>query len=212
MKGLLLVLSLVIGLNINPAAAQFKGEIVGSGGQKFPIAVSPLRNTGSATADAGRFSTGIADSIVHDLELSGWFRVIDRSSYIESPQASGITLGSFDFKDWSTLGAEGLVKGGFSLRGDEIVVELRLFDVYQGKERIAKRYTGGVGQFRRIAHKFVDEIINQFTGIPGVFNTQIAYVSNSGGRFKEIFYSHLDGSEKRQVTDNRTCLLYTSDA
>ena len=210
MKGLLLVLSLVIGLNINPAAAQFKGEIVGSGGQKFPIAVSPLRNIGTTTGDSGRYSTGIADSIVHDLELSGWFRVIDRSSYIESPQKSGITLGSFDFKDWSTLGAEGLVKGGFSLQGDEIVVELRLFDVYQGKERIAKRYTGGVGQFRRIAHKFVDEIINQFTGIPGVFNTQIAYVSNSGGRFKEIFYSHLDGSEKRQVTDNRTINLSPS--
>lgn len=210
MKGLLLVLSLVIGLNINPAAAQFKGEIVGSGGQKFPIAVSPLRNIGNTTGDSGRYSTGIADSIVHDLELSGWFRVIDRSSYIESPQKSGITLGSFDFKDWSTLGAEGLVKGGFSLQGDEIVVELRLFDVYQGKERIAKRYTGGVGQFRRIAHKFVDEIINQFTGIPGVFNTQIAYVSNSGGRFKEIFYSHLDGSEKRQVTDNRTINLSPS--
>ena len=210
MKFLLLVLSLSFGFHLDLALAQFKGEIVGSGGQKFPIAVSPLRNTGSATADAGRFSTGIADSIVHDLELSGWFRVIDRSSYIESPQQSGITLGTFDLKDWSTLGAEGLVKGGFSVQGDEIVVELRLFDVYQGKERIAKRYTGGVGQFRRIAHKFVDEIINQFTGIPGVFNTQIAYVSNSGGRFKEIYYSHLDGSEKRQVTDNRTINLSPS--
>ena len=210
MKVLLLVLSIVLGLDISLVSAQFKGEIVGSGGQKFPIAVSPLRNIGNATGDTNRYSTGIADSIVHDLELSGWFRVIDRSSYIESPQKSGITVGSFDFKDWSTLGAEGLVKGGFSLQGDEIVVELRLFDVYQGKERIAKRYTGGAGQFRRIAHKFVDEIINQFTGIPGVFNTQIAYVSNSGGRFKEIFYSHLDGSEKRQVTDNRTINLSPS--
>jgi TolB-like protein len=129
MKVLLLVVSLIIGIDINLALAQFKGEIVGSGGQKFPIAVSPLRNIGNSTSDVGRFSTGIADSIVHDLELSGWFRVIDRSSYIESPQKSGITLGTFDLKDWSTLGAEGLVKGGFSVQGDEIVVELRLFDV-----------------------------------------------------------------------------------
>ena len=210
MKVLFLVLAFIVSFDIETALAQFKGEIVGSGGQKFPIAVSPLRNTGGSTADSGRFSTGIADAIVHDLELSGWFRVIDRSSYIESPQKSGITLGTFDLKDWSTLGAEGLVKGGFSVQGDEITVELRLFDVYQGKERIAKRYTGGVRQFRRIAHKFVDEIINQFTGIPGVFNTQIAYVSNSGGRFKEIYLSHLDGSEKTQVTDNRTINLSPS--
>jgi len=210
MKVLFLLLGIIVGVQGDTALAQFKGEIVGSGGQKFPIAVSPLRNIGGSTADAGRFSTGIADAIVHDLELSGWFRVIDRSSYIESAQKSGITLGTFDLKDWSTLGAEGLVKGGFSAQGDEITVELRLFDVFQSKERIAKRYTGGVRQFRRIAHKFVDEIINQFTGIPGVFNTQIAYVSNSGGRFKEVYLSHLDGSEKSQVTDNRTINLSPS--
>jgi TolB protein len=191
--------------NITQAAVT--GEIVGQGGQRFPIAVSPLKNLGANTAESGRFSTGIADAMVHDLELSGWFKVIDRSAYIESAQGSGITLGTFDFKDWSTIGAEGLVKGGFSVQGDEITVELRLFDVYQNKERIGKRYTGRARDYRRIAHKFVDEIINQFTGIPGIFNTRIAYVSNSGGRFKEIYVSHLDGSEKFQVTDNHTINL-----
>ena len=192
------------------AASAVTGEIVGQGGQKFPIAISPLKNLAGNTADSARLSTGIADAMVHDLELSGWFRVIDRSAYIEGVQTSGITLGAFDFKDWSTIGAEGLVKGGFSVKGEDIEVELRLFDVYQNKERIGKRYTGRVRDFRRIAHKFVDEIINQFTGIPGVFNTRIAYVSNSGGRFKEIYVSHLDGSEKFQVTDNHTINLSPS--
>ena len=192
------------------AASAVTGEIVGQGGQKFPIAVSPLKNLAGNTSDSARLSTGIADAMVHDLELSGWFRVIDRSAYIEGAQTSGITLGAFDFKDWSTIGAEGLVKGGFSVKGEDIEVELRLFDVYQNKERIGKRYTGRVRDFRRIAHKFVDGIINQFTGIPGVFNTRIAYVSNSGGRFKEIYVSHLDGSEKFQVTDNHTINLSPS--
>src|SRR4026207_205211 len=192
------------------AAGQVKGIIEGQGGQRFPIAVSPLKNLGAATGESGRLSTGIADAMVHDLELSGWFRVLDRSAYIENAQSSGITLGTFDLKDWSTIGAEGLVKGGFSVQGDEITVELRLFDVYQNKERIGKRYTGRVRDFRRIAHKFVDEVINQFTGVPGVFNTRIVYVSNSGGRFKEIFVSHLDGSEKFQVTDNHTINLSPS--
>jgi TolB protein len=189
------------------ARAQVRGIIEGQGGQRFPIAVSPLRNLGVPAAESSRLSTGIADAMVHDLELSGWFKVIDRSAYLENAKTSGITLGSFDFKDWSTIGAEGLVKGGFSVQGDEITVELRLFDVYQNKERVGKRYTGRVRDFRRIAHKFVDEIINQFTGIPGIFNTRIAYVSNSGGRFKEIYVSHLDGSEKFQVTDNHTINL-----
>lgn len=194
-------------------SATQRGEIVGQGGTKFPIAVAALRNLGGG-ADNSRLSDGIADAIVHDLELSGWFKVIDRAMPIEHPQKSGITLGGFDFKDWSTVGAEGLVKGGFTVQGDDVTVELRLFDVFQSKERIGKRYTDPIRQYRRIAHKFADEIINQFTGIPGIFNTRIAYVSTSGGRFKEIFVSHLDGSEKFQVTNNRTINLspsWTSD-
>jgi TolB protein len=209
LKSILIIFSLLLA----PAYAAFgavTAEIVGQGGQKFPIAVSPLKNLGAAGADAARLSTGIADAMVHDLELSGWFKVLDRSAYIEDGQKTGITLGAFDFKDWSTIGAEGLVKGGFTVQGEDVTVELRLFDVYQNKERIGKRYTGRVRDFRRIAHKFVDEIIQQFTGVPGVFNTRIAYVSNSGGRFKEIYVSHLDGSEKFQVTDNHTINLSPS--
>jgi TolB protein len=190
-----------------------RGEIVGQGGLKFPIAVSPLKNLGTG-ADAARLSEGIADTIVYDLDLSGWFKVVDRAAYIENPQKSGVTLGSFDFKDWSTIGAEGLVKGGFTIQGDDVAVELRLFDVFQSKERVGKRYVGRVKDYRRIAHKFADEIINQFTGVPGIFNTRIAYVSTSGGRFKEIHVAHLDGSEKFQLTSNRTINLspsWTSD-
>lgn len=189
--------------------AQVRGEIFGQGGQKFPIAVSPLKNLGT-TADTAKLSEGIADTIVHDLDLSGWFKVLDRSAYLENPQQTGITLGTFDFKDWSTIGAEGLVKGGFSVQGDEVTVELRLFDVYQNKERVGKRYVGRVKDYRRIAHKFVDEVINQFTGTPGIFNTRIAYVSTGGGRFKEIHVSHLDGSEQFQVTNNHTINLSPS--
>lgn len=207
-RGLSLIL-LFLTMSAWPANAQFKGEIVGQGGQKFPIAVSPLKNLATA-ADTAKLSEGIADAMASDLDLSGWFRVLDRSAYIENPQSTGIALGAFDFKDWSTIGAEGLVKGGFSVQGDDLTVELRLFDVYQNKERVGKRYTGKVKQYRRIAHKFVDEIINQFTGVPGIFNSRLTYVSTSGGRFKEIHVSHLDGTEKFQVTNNRTINLSPS--
>ena len=191
------------------AHAQIRGEIVGQGGQKFSIAVSPLKNLAS-TADTAKLSEGLADTMAYDLDLSGWFKVLDRAAYIENSQTTGITLGAFDFKDWSTIGAEGLVKGGFSVQGDEVTVELRLFDIYQNKERIGKRYTGKVKDYRRIAHKFVDEIVNQFTGVPGIFNSRLTYVSTSGGRFKEIHVSHLDGTEKFQVTNNRTINLSPS--
>ena len=192
-----------------PAAAQVKGLIIGPGAERYPIAVSPLKNLGKAD-DGGRISEGIADFIARDLELSGWFRVLDRSAYIEHPQKSGVILGSFDLRDWSTIGAEALVKGGFEIKGEDLTVELRLFDVYQGKQIVGKRYTGRARDFRRIAHKFADEIVLQFTGVAGVFDTRIAFVSNAGGKFKEIYVVHLDGSEKAQVTNNQTINLSPS--
>ncbi|HWO42707.1 MAG TPA: Tol-Pal system beta propeller repeat protein TolB [Candidatus Eisenbacteria bacterium] len=206
---IVLVLALLFSVGFPAGAgAQVRGDIVGPGMPKYPIAVSPLRNAGGA--DQGRLSEAIADTIVYDLDLTGWFRVIDRSTYIEHPQRTGDTLGTFDFRDWSTIGAVGLVKGRFSVQGEELTVELRLFDVSQSKEVVGKRYVAAAKDYRRIAHKFADEIINQFTGVPGIFNTRIAYVSTSGGRFKEIHVSHLDGSEKYQVTNNRTINLSPS--
>ena len=206
---LLVFFSFWEGMGSLPLHAQVKGTIVGPGSERYPIAISPLKNL-AQKEDGGRLSEGIADVIARDLELSGWFRVLDRSAYIEPPQKSGITPGSFDFKDWSTIGAEGLVKGGYTLAGEELSVELRLFDVFQGKQIVGKRYVGKPKDFRQIAHRFADEIVMQFTGVPGVFNTRLAYVSTAGGRFKEIYVSHLDGSEKVQVTHNRTINLFPS--
>jgi TolB protein len=173
------------------------------------IAISPLKNLGSGDDKRG-ISESVADAIANDMTLSGWFRVLDRAAYIERPQESGITLDGFDFKNWSAIGAEGLVKGGYSVQGEDLTVELRLFDVYQAKQLVGKKYTGKARDFRRMAHKFADEIINQYTGTPGPFNTRIAFVSKSGGALKEVYFSHLDGSERSQVTNNRSINLSPS--
>ena len=181
------------------------GTIDLTGGRRVPIAIAPLRNLGSVDDSRG-VGEGVADAIANDMRLSGWFRVLDRSAYIEGSQ-SGITADTINFKNWTTINAESLVKGGFSVQGDDLTVELRLFDVYQGKQLVGKRYSGKVRDFRRIAHRFSDEIINQFTGTPGPFNTRIAYVSNGGGGLKEVYFSHLDGTDKFQVTTNKSINL-----
>ena len=191
------------------AQAQVKGLIVGPGAERFRLAVSPLKHLGTAS-DTGRVSQRIADVIADDLDRSGWFKIIDRSAYIENPQKTGIRLGGFDFRDWSTIGAEGLVKGSFRIRGDQVKFEFWLYDVFRQGSVIGKAYTGEIRDARRMAHKFVDEIILKLTGTRGVFDTRIAYVSTGGERFKEIYVSHLDGTEKKKVTDNRTINLFPS--
>ncbi len=208
----LLIVSFIIamlGFGSLPLQAQVKGLIVGPGAERFPIAVPLLKNLGPKMDD-GKYSNGMADIVARDLELSGWFKVLDRSAYIEDSRRTGTALGRFDFRDWSTLGAEALVKGGFEVSGQSIVAEFRLFDVYRRRQIVGKRYTAEIKDFRRISHKFVDEIIYQFTGERGVFDTRIAYVSTGGGRFKEIYVAHMDGTERVQLTKNRTINLSPS--
>ena len=201
---------MLCGLFPAAAPAQVEGLIVGPGAERYRLAVSPLKNQ-SAQPDGERLSERIADVIADDLDRSGWFRIIDRSAYIENPQTTGIRLGGFDFRDWTTIGADGLVKGAFRTFGaGRIRFEFWLYDTFRQKAVMGKAYTGEVQDARRMAHRFVDEVILKLTGKRGVFDSQIAYVSTGGDRFKEIYFSHLDGTEKRKVTNNRTINLFPS--
>jgi TolB protein len=184
------------------SASQIRGLTIGPGGERYPIAISSFKNLG-ILPDRNRVSEKLADVIAKDLDLTGWFKVLDRSAYIEHPQTGGSTQETIDFRSWSVIGAEALVKGAVSVEGDQISVEARLFDVVQRKQAVGKRYVGKSRDMARIAHKFADEIIRQFTGEPGVFNTKIAFIATKD-RFKELFLMNLDGSELVQLTQNRT--------
>ena len=196
------------GLSAGAARAQVTGMIVGPGAERFRLAVSPLKNLGSRP-DTEKISERIADVMADDLDRSGWFEIVDRSAYIEDPQKTGIRLGGFDFRDWTTIGAEGLIKGGFqTFDKGKIRFEFWLYDTFRRNQVVGKAYTGEVRDARRMAHRFVDEIILKLTGTRGVFDTRIAYVSTGRDRFKEIHFSHLDGTDRKRVTHNRTINMF----
>jgi TolB protein len=203
-----IVVVLVLGLacETSRADAQVKGTIVGPGATSYPIAVSPLK----AGTGADRAGTAFADVVAKDLEISGLFRVIDRGAYIEDAQRSGVTAETIDFHDWSTIGAQALVKGSVDRDGEGLVVEARLFDVVEGKQIGGKRYRAGDDELRRIAHRFADEIMNVLTGERGPFDSRLAFASRRRGRFKEIYAMSLDGGDLRAVTHDDTISLAPS--
>jgi TolB protein len=184
--------------------AQIRIEVPEPGGAGLPIAISPLKNlTGEREQ---RLGEEFADVIARDLDLSGLFKVLERGAYIEGP--AGLSLEEINFQDWSVLGALALVKGGFSLNGDDLTVEVRLFDVAQRKQLGGKRYRGERKDLRRMAHRFADQIMFFLTGEQGPFNSQIAFVSNRGrGRAKEIYVTDLTGAEVTPITTDRTLSL-----
>lgn len=77
-------------------------EVGRPGERAVPIAIP--RPAGSA-GEADVFWT----TLRRDLEISGWFRVIDPKAYIE-PSAAGLRIGDFDFQHWRTPGAAVLAK------------------------------------------------------------------------------------------------------
>ncbi|HSL91668.1 MAG TPA: hypothetical protein VK863_03385, partial [Candidatus Limnocylindrales bacterium] len=113
------------------------------------------------------------------------------------------------FPDWKMIGAEALVIGKVEARGNQIVVEMRLYDSTLGNMMAGRRYTGTARNYRVIAHKFANDILYAFTGVRGIFDTEIAFTASPrGGRGKEIYIVGLDGQDIRKITENRSFNLF----
>lgn len=167
----------------------------------FPVAIPRLCDLGGG----GEAAQKIAAVMAKDLQISGLFNVINPASYIEAEGKCG-NPDSASYGDWSVIGAEGLVKGEISKSGGKLEVKMYLHDVQQKKAVIGKKYDAAEDDANKVAHKFANEIVKFFTGEPGIFGTQVAYVSRVG-RFKEIFVMDLDGSNQKQLTrDNGLAL------
>lgn len=173
--------------------------------QKFPIAVADFKSLRSV-ADTGGLSVWFSDTLSRDLTITGYFNVLDRRAFLEDPKKAGITTEEIRFEDWTVIGAEYLVKGGFQTDGRELVAEIRLFDVVRGELVVGKRYTGRPEDRNRMVMQFVNEILLALTGEVGVFDTRIAFVQKSN-ESKDIYTINFDGSDLRRITDYKSLTI-----
>lgn len=173
-------------------------------GKLIPIALPRLcKQQGDSQA-----VSEIPKIVAKDLELSGFFEVISPDSYIEAPGKCGGPEG-VTYTDWSVLGTEGLVRGEVSSNGNRLSIRMYLYEVQKRAMVLGKEYEGDIGQVNKIAHKFANEVMKHFTGEIGPFGTQVAF-SSKIGRFKELFVMGMDGSDIRQLTNDRGLALSSS--
>lgn len=197
----LLAATLIFGTTL--AVAQTDIYIKGAG-RLIPVAL-PQLCLQSGDPDATK---EIPRIIQRDLDLSGFFEVLDPNSYIESPGKCA-PQESTVYSDWTVLGTEGLVKGVVQSSAGRIKIQMYLHDVGKHGVVLGKEYEGGSSDIPKIAHKFANEIMKFFTGEYGPFGTQISY-STKIGRFKELMVMDLDGSNARQITNERALALSSS--
>lgn len=201
-----LMLSVLV-TTVQGAGAVVTGSIFGPGSQSFPIAVTTPKNLGGDQTNA--LGQRFAAVLSRDLDLSGYFRVLDPKTFIEDPQSAGLTAGETDFVGWAAIGAQAVVKGAITVTGDTVSIEFRMFDVPGRGEvpQVAKRYSGAKGDLARMAHKAADGILEFLTGERGPFDSQIAFVSTRSGRLKDVYRMTFDMDEPVRVTDERSLVV-----
>jgi TolB protein len=192
---------------VAPAGGVVTGQIYGPGSQAFRIAVVPPKDLGGDAG--GGLGARFATMLSRDLDLSGYFRLLDPKAFVEDPQTSGITAQDVDFVGWAALGTQALVKGGIAVSGETITLEVRLFDVPGRQEvpQVGRRFSGPRGDLARMAHKTADAILEFLTGERGPFDSAIAFVSNRSGRLKDVYRWTFDMGDPVRVTDERSIVV-----
>jgi TolB protein len=137
-----------------------------------------------------------------DLDLVGLFRVLDPNSFPDTLIKEGT---SFSSALWSQVGAQGVAKMRVGSSATGVTLEGHLYQVGRGDSPVFTHIYRG-SEIRPLVHAWVNDVIEQFTKIRGVFGSRIAFAMK--GRTGEIATIGMDGQELSVVTKMRSeCLM-----
>jgi len=134
------------------------------------------------------------------LQVSSLFKVLDSNSFIADLSKEGLGITP---EPWTTVGAQGVIKGQATVTNGRIELEFRLYEVARGTQPVLSRtYKGGANDVRPSTYKWINEVIKYFTGEVGVFGSKIAFARRTAPGQKDIFTVFCDGSGTSRVTHN----------
>lgn len=152
----------------SPGQAELTIRITQGTEAALPIAVLPLAWMGQGAPPP----EDVAAIIRSDLARSGRFKPL--SEWPETPS----TVDEVRYPVWRSTGADSLVLGQVrTTASGQYEVDVQLLDVFQGTR--LERYTNLVeaDELRDVAHYYSDLIYQRLTGEPGLFDSQIAYIT-----------------------------------
>lgn len=191
-------------VTLAPAAqAQLSIEIRRGVERPVPIAVVPFGWEGSGPAPYD-----LAGVVAADLGNSGRFEPVPVADLVSRPTQPV----QVNFQDWRISEVDVLVIGQLRSTGaDQYTAEFQLFDVLRGRQLLGFRLTSSRADLRATGHRIADMIFEELTGIPGVFGTQIAYVSElrdgTGQPRYQLIVADADGANPRVIADSPRPLM-----
>ena len=169
-----------------------------------PIAITNLYTDDINSEKIGK---NISNVISDNLERSGLFIPLDQKSFIQNNKSLSEQP---RFEDWKVIKAQHLVAGKISVLNGKISVEFRLYDVFQQKQLVGKKYETNEKNWRRVAHIISDSVFQNITGEGGYFDTRIVYVAETGpkeNKQKRLAIMDQDQSNHRFLTDGSYLVL-----
>ena len=181
--------------------------------QKINIAIPDFKNF-SGRKEHQELETGFPEIIYNDLDLSGYFIPMEKEAFLDE-DGPFLTADNIRFKNWSIIGTELLLKGGFTPMGRSVEVEVRLYDAFRARQILGKKLLGKMDEYRTLGHRIANEIVFAITGYKGLFlskfvfvNKHLTKVNNKERPIKEIYICDFDGHNIKQITsDNGIALL-----
>jgi TolB protein len=162
----------------------------------------------SADRETQEIARTIAEVLWNDLQYEREFYMIPRDTYKSIPAAPNI--GTPPFERWRELGADGVVMGSVSKKGDAVLVEMRVFNIARRQQVYAREYSGSAANPRLYAHTIADEVHQSQRNLRGVARTKLTFVSDRDRErvkgtvekrdVKEVYIADYDGSNQRRIT------------
>ncbi|MEK7329515.1 MAG: Tol-Pal system beta propeller repeat protein TolB [Candidatus Eisenbacteria bacterium] len=173
------------------AAAQTPTDVridISSGqGRRIRVHCEALQSAGDR--NAGTWSVQADEVLAHDLEWSAVFTVSRAWSAGQEP---------FD--------VQAVVGGKLTVNGSQVRLTGEVRDLPARRPILVREYRGPLRDWRSVVHRFADDIVLQFTGEPGVAQTRIAFIAQTG-RTKDLYVMDYDGARLAPLTNDRSITL-----
>lgn len=181
-------LALCVGALSQSATADLNIEVTEGVDVKVPIAVFPFAGEPGSMRNFSRI-------IMSDLSRSGLFALLPAG---DDAPPQGSVVSEAQYKKWLGRGIEKAVLGRYVSEGDKGKLLFELLDTVQGRHVLAYAIEVSPERPWGAAHRAADYIYEKLTGVPGVFNTRLAFITSQRIKGKKRrFALHISDSDGR---------------
>ncbi len=167
---------------------------------RFKVAIPDFKNL-SANRESPEFSTELPKVMANDLDLSGYFLPMEKKAFLDGDGA-GITIENINFRNWTLIGTDLLIKGAYTCIGSNVELDIRAYDPFEGKQIFGKRYLEKITDYRLLIHRAGNDIFLKITGHKGIFLSKFLFDNKSTGN-KEIYICDFDGYNLKKITNEK---------